>query len=339
MIEKNGDDDMRFVPSEALQPGMVVARDIWGPTPAAILKKGIELTPKSIRFLNEKGYLGVYISDHLSEDVDIEEIVDQQLVRDGLMAVEQKNIGQIMNVAMELVANIFESEKVSVDLFDLRSYDDYTYHHSVNVGVYCAAVGRKMGLPQEEVVLLSLAAICHDLGKRDIDEAIIKKSGKLTDAEFEEVKKHPQYSSEILRSDPSIPLSVIQGVLMHHENENGSGYPYGKKGDEIPMFAKIIHVLDVYDALTSKRPYKNPFAPSDAFEYIQNNRGQLFDRDVVEAMIEVVPAYPPGIDVTLSNGEKALVMAHTFNALRPKVKILESEKVPEKLEPENIKSG
>ena len=326
---------MRFVAVKSLQPGMVVARDILGPTPAAILKRGISLTESYIDFLQRKGYIGVYVSDSFSEDVDIQEVVDQQLVHKGLEAVQNRNIGDILGVATGIVADIYEQENISVDLFDLRSYDDYTYHHSVNVGVYCASVGKKLGLSEEELVYLATAAICHDLGKSRVSESIIKKEGKLTDSEYEEIKKHSQYSFDILHEDASIPPVVLQAVIMHHEDEDGRGYPFGKKGEDIPLFAKIIHVMDVYDALTSKRPYKDPFAPADAIEYINNNKGILFDKKVVEAMNQVVPAYPPGIDVTLSNGEEALVLAHTFHAMRPKIKIMETgKKVDLSIDPE-----
>ncbi|MCR5797394.1 MAG: response regulator [Eubacterium sp.] len=318
---------MRFVVTKSLQPGMVVARDILGPTPAAVLKRGIRLTQSYIDFLDRKGYIGVYVSDSFSEDVDIQEVVDQQLVREGLEAVQKRNIGDILGVATNIVADIYKQDNISVDLFDLRSYDDYTYHHSVNVGVYCASVGKKLGLTEEEMVYLATAAICHDLGKSRVSEAIIKKEGKLTDEEYEEIKKHSQYSFDILHEDPSVPPVVLQAVIMHHEDEDGRGYPFGKKGEDIPLFAKIIHAMDVYDALTSKRPYKEPFAPSEAIEYINNNKGILFDKKVVAAVNEVIPAYPPGIDVTLSNGEEALVLAHTFHAMRPRIKILETGKV------------
>jgi len=318
---------MRFVAVKSLQPGMVVARDILGPTPAAILKRGIKLTQGYIDFLERKGYMGVYISDRFSQDVDIQELVDQQLVREGLEAVQNRNVGEILSVATGIVADISKEENISVDLFDLRSYDDYTYHHSVNVGVYCASVGKKLGLPEEDLVYLATAAICHDLGKSRVPETIIKKEGRLSDSEYEEIKKHSQYSFDILHEDPTIPPLVLQAVIMHHENEDGSGYPFGKLGEDIPLFSKIIHVMDVYDALTSKRPYKEPFAPSDAIEYINNNKGILFDKKVVAAMNEVIPAYPPGIDVTLSNGKEALVLAHTFHAMRPKVKLMEDKKI------------
>lgn len=319
---------MRFVPAFSLVPGMVMARDILSNNSAAsMLKKGVVLNDAAIEYIRSKGYMGAYISDAVSNDVELEEIVDQQLIKKGLEAVEGENVGSILNVATDIVAQITSKRDVSVDLFDLRSYDDYTFHHSVNVGVYAVAVGRKLGLKEEELNKLSIAGICHDLGKSKVDKNIINKPDRLTDEEFAEVKNHPRYSFEILYNNPQVPSIVRQAVLYHHENENGSGYPYGKEGHEIPIFAKIIHAVDVYDALTSKRPYKAPFAPADAYEYINNGKGILFDAKVVDVMNEVIPAYPPGIDVILSDGSSALVVGHTSNALRPKVRLEDSGQI------------
>jgi response regulator RpfG family c-di-GMP phosphodiesterase len=165
----------------------------------------------------------------------------------------------------------------------------------------------------------------HDLGKLNIPLQILTKEGPLTDEEYDIMKAHPRYSFEILSDNHGVSSMVKQAVLMHHENLNGSGYPLGKAGDDIPLFAKILHVVDVYDALISKRPYKEPYASADALEYIEGGKGILFDPQVVDAMTASVPMYPPGIDVYLSNGEQALVVAYTSNAKRPKVKILATD--------------
>lgn len=316
---------MRFVPAASLIPGMMMARDILcNNSNAAMLKKGVLLTEKAIEYIQGAGYMGAYISDTLSADVELEEAVSQQVIMKGLDAVASGNVGSIIGVATDIVADITSKKDVSVDLFDLRSYDDYTFHHSVNVGVFAVAVGSKMGLLEAELKNLSIAGICHDLGKIKIPDEIINKNGKLTDEEFAEIKSHPKYSFDILQENRMVPSIVRQAVLYHHENENGTGYPYGKEGDEIPIFAKIIHAVDVYDALTSRRAYKEPFAPADAFEYMNNGIDNLFDREVVNAMNEVIPAYPPGIDVILSNGEEALVIGHTTNALRPRIRLLKT---------------
>lgn len=141
------------------------------------------------------------------------------------------------------------------------------------------------------------------------------------------MQQHPRYSFDILNNNREISAVIKQAVLFHHENQNGSGYPFGKTGKEMSVICRIIHAVDVYDALTSKRPYKDPFAPADAYKYLNDGRDILFDSEVISAMTQVIPAYPPGIEVKLSSGESALVLAHTADAFRPKVKILDTGKI------------
>lgn len=318
---------MRFVPVKGLQSGMVLARDINNSKKTLMLKKGMVLNDSIIERLDNQGYIGAYISDLFSEEVDLKETIDQELFCDGVRAVKEENIGSIFSVAANIVSDITKQDDISLNLLDLRSADDYTYHHSVNVAVYCVVVGKKLGLDEKDLKYISEAAICHDLGKTKIDEAILNKPGRLTDEEYQEIKNHPKYSYDILYRNSRISSKVRQAILCHHENENGTGYPLGKEGKDIPLLAKIIHAVDVYDALTSKRVYKEPYQPVDAFEYLKSGKGILFDAKVVDAMIEIIPAFPPGIDVALSNGENALVIKNTSNALRPKIKLTETGKI------------
>ncbi|MCR5272052.1 MAG: response regulator [Lachnospiraceae bacterium] len=315
---------MRFVAVGSLKPGMKLGRKIIDRKRTSMLEKGITLTGMNIERLRSNGYIGAYIADRFSDDVEIVETVKEEHFASAVDAVADANVGSIIDVASELVNDISSLEKISVDMLDLRSFDDYTYHHSVNVAVYAVAVGTRMGLEEEEIQELAVAALCHDLGKSKIDAKIINKKDRLNDDEFEEIKRHPKYGYDMLYNNPIISPIIRQAVICHHENENGTGYPFGKMGDEIPLLAKIIHAVDVYDALTSRRPYKDPYAPVDALEYMVGGMDILYDRRVVEAMQTVIPAYPPGMDVGLSNGEKAVVIAHTSQALRPRIKIYDT---------------
>lgn len=317
---------MRFVPVEELKPGMKLGRRIINRVSTSMLEKGVELSDVNIERLKSNGYLGAYIADAFSDDIEIQETVQEKNVMDGIDAVANADVGSIIDVASELVSDISALDRISVDLLDLRSFDDYTYHHSVNVAVYAAAVATRMGLFEEQIQEITVAALCHDLGKARIPTEIINKKDRLTDEEFAEIKNHPRYGFDMLYDNPRISSVVRQAVICHHENENGSGYPLGKTGDEIPLYAKIIHAVDVYDALTSRRPYKEPYAPVDALEYLTGGIDILFDRNVVDIMLKVIPAYPPGMDIGLSNGEKAVVIAHTSDGRRPKIKIYDTAK-------------
>lgn len=313
---------MRFTMTAALKPGMVLGRDIVSPLHSVILKQGAVLTNENILYLIQKGYLGAYVENEDTKGIAPEEHISQSTLSDGVKAVGNVDIKALMAAARQIVIDISNMKQLSIDLLDLRSYDEYTYRHSVNVAVYATAVAKYMGMTDAELIQMAQAGICHDLGKTKIPYEIINKPGRLTDAEFQEIKNHPRYSYDILFANKDISSMVRQAVLCHHENVNGSGYPAGKEGNELTTMAKILHAVDIYDALISKRPYKDPYTPAEAFEYMIGGRGILFDVDVVDAMKAVIPAYPIATDVRLSTGEDAVVIGHTREPLRPIVRVL-----------------
>lgn len=204
---------MRFVQIDVLQPGMVVGRDIYNITQSSMLRRGVTLTEKYIEYLKEKGYIGAYISDVFSEDIDIEETIEQSTFQAGAVAVKENNVDAIAGVAVDIVSQMSQASRISVDLLDLRAYDDYTYHHSVNVAVYAVAVGKRMGLSDEKLTLLAQAGVCHDLGKSRIPEEILNKPSRLTDEEYRVIKEHPKYSYDILSQNNDVPAIVKQAVF------------------------------------------------------------------------------------------------------------------------------
>ncbi len=317
---------MRFIPVKNLEAGMRLGRDIVSPSRNFMLKKGVLLTDEYIGYLDEKGYLGAYINDAETADIELEEPVSEETLINSIIAVEKTDINGLVGSAQHIVAEMAKKKSISIDILDLRSFDDYTYHHSVNVAVYAVVVGRYMGMNEGDLMQLCQAGLCHDLGKQKINVDIINKPGKLSDEELREIKNHPKYSYDILYDNPDISATVRQAVMCHHENENGSGYPNGLDGSQLSIMAKILHAVDVFDALISRRPYKDPYSPADAFEYLIGGKGILFDEAVVEAMRKVIPAYPAATEVMLSTGERAIVVRQTNDPERPIVKIRYSQK-------------
>lgn len=325
---------MRYIVIEKAQAGMVLAKSIYDGAGRVLLGSHTIISEEYLTKLTARGLPGLYVEDELAKDIEIEETITQELRNRGVDALRNGNIDESMNVAGEIVDQLLARSVVSLDMVDLRTYDDYTYQHSVNVAVISTIIGMNMSFNYGMLQELSIAAILHDIGKSMIDPSILNKADKLTEEEYALMKKHPDFGYDMLRKRLDISACVRAGVLSHHENMDGTGYPQGLCGKQIYVYAKIIHVADVFDALTAKRVYKMPYARSEAVEYLMGSCDRLFDRKVVEAFLISVPIYPKGTTVRLSNGEEALVVANTGNALRPQVRLQDGEEmnlsIPEK---------
>jgi HD-GYP domain-containing protein (c-di-GMP phosphodiesterase class II) len=178
-----------------------------------------------------------------------------------------------------------ESTRALVAAIDKK--DHYTSGHSERVGYLARLVGQRMGIAPAELQVLEMSGLLHDVGKIGIPEMILCKPGKLTKEEYDTIKRHPQMGHEILMPIASFG-GILEGVLHHHENPDGSGYPRNLCGDEIPLFARIIHVVDVYDALTSTRSYRVAFSHEQACDILREEAGDKFDREVVAVFLDLV---------------------------------------------------
>lgn len=315
---------MRFVPIEKVENGMMLAKSIYDYETRTLLREGKLLSQEMIERIRERGYPGIYIEDELTKDIVIQEAITVELRNHAVETLQQLDLEEAVNVAEKIVEQLLEAKTVSLDMLDLRTFDDYTYRHSVNVAILSVVIGMGMGYTNEDLVDLCSAAIFHDLGKLSISKDILNKPGKLTPEENELLRSHSQMSYDILKEKWNIPSRVKAAVLSHHENEDGSGYPNGLTGDNIHMFAKIIHVADVYDALSNERAYKKAYSYSESLEYLMGGCGTLFDQTVVQAFMDKVPVYPKGVSIILSDGREAIVVEnHLGNPLRPTVRFLD----------------
>jgi len=165
--------------------------------------------------------------------------------------------------------------------------DEDTGDHIIRMSRYAALIAEKLGLPDRDVQNILYAAPMHDIGKIGIPDSILMKPGKLTDEEFDTIKTHTAMGARILANSRAKLLKIAEQIaISHHEKWNGKGYPQGLSGDEIPMVGRIVGLADVFDALTSKRPYKDPFPVEVAIDIIKKERGQHFDPDVVDAFLK-----------------------------------------------------
>ncbi len=188
------------------------------------------------------------------------------------------------------------SDEERIELYDeiidalfeaLESAESDTADHCANVATYAAAIAKKMNMGEKGIERLKLAALVHDVGKLVVDEKILFKNGKLTIEEYEEMKKHAKWGAEIIY--PIFFLrEIIPMVVYHHENYDGSGYPYGLKGEEIPLEARILSVADIYEALTSNRPYRKAFSKENAIKIMEEEKGTKLDPVITDIFLELL---------------------------------------------------
>lgn len=341
---------MIFVPIKELQVGMTVKRDIniYNANVNKIerIKTGQELTRDNITKLvniSKKNIAGVYIDDGNGNILtQVGSVIPNELKLAAISSLKQvfvkfeqaeqglhiQAIQQISDVSRQLIDVIEPNKQILISIFDLKSYDDYTYNHSLGVAVISIAIGTALHLSRQELCELGICALMHDIGKTKIPIEIINKPGKLTKEEFDVIKKHPALGAEYMTNNNLGIDRIREGILSHHEKYDGTGYPNGQAGKDIPLFGRIISVADVFDALTSLRPYHMPTPPKDGIEYIMGGSGKSFDIQVVRAFLQKISPYPVGSCVKLSNGELAIVVRQRKSSpLRPKIRLLSNPKL------------
>jgi putative nucleotidyltransferase with HDIG domain len=169
----------------------------------------------------------------------------------------------------------------------VEAKDPYTFGHSERVAKYASAIAAELGLFEETQEAIRRGGALHDIGKIGVDEKILSKPGRLTEEEFAQIKLHPTIGVKILLP-LRFPQEVIDGVQYHHERMDGSGYPEGRKGNEIPLSAKILAVCDAFEAMTSDRPYRKALLLQDAEQELRKSAGIWFDAKIVETFLNMV---------------------------------------------------
>lgn len=329
---------MRFVRIQSCRADMTLARPIYGPYGVLMLSEGNSLSSRVIYALEKLGYPGLYIDDEFSRDVELEEAVDESTRRSAMTLLRdmfskaamakadtnRKMFGQISNVLEDMIEHIFSTDTTVFNVPLLKSFDDYTYQHSVDVGVLCIALGKALNMKKAEVLDLGKAAFFHDIGKMMIPKAILNKPGKLTRVEMAVMRKHTElgfdFSKEVLQQ----PSYINRSVLSHHERFDGTGYPLKLVGNQIPLFAQIIAMADVYDAIGASRVYKKAQVASESYEYILGNSGYHFNPELVDVFAKTIAPFPIGLTVILSNGMHAVVVRNNSNfMMRPVLRVFD----------------
>ncbi len=348
---------MRILPIQLVKPGMRLGRSIFDPSGRLVIAAGITLHARLLELLVRQGYSAIYIADAFG-DVDLPELVSLEtrqevtrcitdFMREEAMAAQRlalqapfsdKHDGDQVMIAKHrhemtlrvaraaelLVSEVMSRPEVLIGLVDIKSLHDYSFAHSVQVALNCLVVGKMLGLKPNELKELGAGALLHDIGKTAVPSHIWGKEGDLTQEEFERVQTHPEAGFEILRKT-DLGLLPAHVAYQHHERWDGSGYPRGLRDKEILKYARICAVCDVFDAMTSDRPYKKATHPFNGLAFIVENTGILFDPEVTDAFSKVVAPFPVATGVQLSTGETAIVKKLNPRALdRPVVVAIKS---------------
>jgi HD-GYP domain-containing protein (c-di-GMP phosphodiesterase class II) len=345
---------MRFVPINCIKEGSYLAKTIYDNEGRVLLARDIQLTNGLLKRVQQIGILSLYINDEYSQN-EIDDIIkpeikqkavstiksafesfqkhSESLIRNSRnvseklsQAKKHENLNAAIEAAKQILNDLTGQKNVMINLVDVKSMDNYTYQHSVNVAVLSLILGIHLNLNRYEMYDLCIGAMLHDIGKVLVPKEIVQKKGQLTPQEFEIIKEHTVRGYEYIKNSPELSATARIIVLQHHEKVNGLGYPENRKSSDIYKLSKIVAIADVYDALTSDRPYRLAMSPSEALEFIMANGGTHFDYEMVRVFAKIIVPYPEGTLVRLSTNDVAVVEKTNIEfPLRPMVRIVRSE--------------
>jgi HD-GYP domain-containing protein (c-di-GMP phosphodiesterase class II) len=223
--------------------------------------------------------------------------VKARILRDASLSLveeiyEKKDISNALDESKDLIGqfvNMMDSSPESIDhLLELSSHDFYTFNHSLDVAVYSLGIGRMMNYSEKDMVELGRGAIFHDIGKKWVDAEIICKKGTLSDAEWTQMQRHPEYGLKILSEYEGATDAIKACCFEHHESFLGNGYPQGLDAASIHPMARIVAIADTFDALTTQRSYNQPMTPRDAILFMTTKIKDKYDPEILKAMSEIL---------------------------------------------------
>ncbi|WP_250278176.1 HD-GYP domain-containing protein [[Clostridium] colinum] len=317
------------------KPNMILAKDVVNSSGIVILSKNTMLSNINYDKLESNGikYISIFEksdnSDDFSEDIllenkESERIEDRKEFKQFKKNYEEKvekienqfvaigkGIGIETDTLYDVVIDIVNNVNCKNDVFSylghLKTQDLHTYAHSLNVALICNLFGTWLGYEGEQLKTLTVAGMLHDIGKLKIDENIIKKPAKLTNEEYECMKKHPSLGYELVK-DLDIPNEIKLSVLMHHEKINGTGYPLGLKDDRIASTAKIVAICDIYEAMTANRVYRPQICPFEVIRNFEQNSYDILDTQFLLAFLQNIAYTYVGSRIMLSDDREAEVV-------------------------------
>lgn len=333
------DQQTRIVNTSALEEGMVLADAVYDQQGKMLLSEGIVLRQIYIQKILDLGLKEVRISEEnlsiVTRVTDFESTVMKDMIMnstktdakeavrrcmDNVVNRSQVDMDKLYLVVNQIIDEILSSEVVTFNLSQLREVDYYIFDHSVNVCILSVITGIYMGFNKVRLIELGIGALLHDIGKILVPQDVLNKPDRLEDDEFGILKLHTIRGYEALKQTKQFADTSLEAILSHHERCDGKGYPNGKTKDEIHVYAKIVGVADVFDAITADKVYRKKEDPYRAMYYIIDELDAKFDREIVKKFLRVVGYYPLGLYVTLNNGEYGVITK--VHKDRPTIRIL-----------------
>ena len=338
----------RLVRTRQLKEGMKIDQSVVDRAGRNLVQRGSILDNYVIDSLLKMGVMMVYIQTGEASDEDIEKSISPQArkqierlrtddcskvelsnsvktrVAEGIQYIyanaESDQLADTTNsIASSLMTAINDNDAIAIDINALKTSDEYTFKHSVDVATMSMILAKQQGLSQKQIYEIGVAGLLHDIGKTRIPLEILNKPAKLTDDEFSVMKQHPVFGYRMIKDRNEFNNEICLAVLQHHEKMNSKGYPVGFPSDNITQYARILSVTDIYDALVTERPYKSAFSQRDAVEMIMSMTSEL-DLTAMKSFLESIILYPVDSIVELSNGERARVVKNNAHyILRPTV--------------------
>lgn len=326
-----------YVTNNHLKQGMILEKDILyqdNNIETILLTAGQVLNNIQIKKMKLLNIEGASIKNDAFSNIQSEPEINAKLRKKALKEIrnvysELETTGKISQASItiynyivsDLINEISEKMALTNGLLKFKNYDEYTFQHCLNVASLNITTGISMELSEIMLHDLGMIGLLHDIGKTLIPIEIVRKPGKLTPEEFDLMKAHPINSVKLLNH--MVSAEILNGIEYHHETLEGSGYPHGKTKDEIPLYAKITSVCDVYHALSSDRTYRKSCFPNEVIEYMMGCADTHFDYDILKIFLKNAIAYPVGSFVKLSNNIKGIVIKnYKDNTMRPIIRIL-----------------
>ncbi|MGE5677893.1 MAG: HD-GYP domain-containing protein [Pseudomonadota bacterium] len=317
---------MRIVPTKCIPKDAILAEPIYTDSGIVLIKEGTHLTDRLVERINQGNIYSVYIKDQHSTG-EIDRLVSPLLRQRGHNIAKRifdaagntkpdgtpaplSILGMMPELSRLMDDILYEmtgAKEKQLEYIDIKNTNSYLYSSAINVALISVLIGWELGLGSDMICELFIGGIFHDIGMAMLPKEVVYKREPLELEEKRHILYHPAIGYDYLK-DKSFLSSYVRAVTLgHHEHMDGTGYPNRKSGDEIHLLTQIIGIADIYDAMTSDRPYRQALSVNEALEYIMSVGGKHYNIDIVKAFIKKINPYPVGSLVKLSDGRTAVV--------------------------------